>query len=82
MPDQTIYTDADEPKFYWMTLDPEHVGDLLLDASLTLGGYLTASIQLPSIGYLIGIVSQNDGGIIAYAVGEEHANQIVKALNA
>ena len=75
-------TDDDEYKFYWMALDPEHVGDFLLDASLTLGGYLTASIKLPNMGYLIGIVSQEDGGIIGYAIGEEHANQIVKALNA
>ena len=74
--------DDDEPAFYWMELDPEHVGDMLLDASLTLGGYLAASIKLPSIGYLIGIVSQEDGGIIGYAIGEEHATQIVKALNA
>jgi hypothetical protein len=73
--------DSDDFKFYWMVLDPEHVGDLLLDASLTIGGYLAASIKLPSIGYLIGIVSQDDGGIIGYAIGEEHANMIVKALN-
>lgn len=74
--------DDNEPKFYWMALDPEDIGDLLLDASLTIGGYLAASIKFPSIGYLIGIVSQDDGGIIGYAIGEEHADMIVKTLNA
>lgn len=32
-------------------------------------------------GDLVGIVSETDGGIIAYAIGEEHADEIVSKLN-
>jgi hypothetical protein len=32
-------------------------------------------------GELVGITSETEGGIIAYAIGQKHANQIVIALN-
>lgn len=56
----------DEPKFYWQELDNDNVHDLT-DSAYS--------------GYLFGIVSEKDGGIIAYANGEDHANEIVDALN-
>lgn len=72
----------DDPKFYWMYLEPPHVGDLMLDVSVTLDAHLMAGVEHLHAGVLFGIVSEDDGGIIAYAIGEEHANMIVKALNA
>lgn len=32
-------------------------------------------------GRLVGVVSEEDGGIIAYAIGEDHAATITNALN-
>lgn len=71
----------EDPQFYWMDLEPQNVGDLMLDVSVTLDAHLMAGVQHLHVGVLYGIVSEDDGGIIAYAIGEEHANQIVKALN-
>lgn len=61
-------TTVDEPEYHWMTLNREdHFTDL------------AASFFDDN---LYGIVSENiDGGIIAYAIGEEHAERIVEALN-
>ncbi len=33
-----------------------------------------------SLPNLIGVVSEKEGGIIAYAIGQEHADQIQQAL--
>lgn len=69
-----------EDDFYWMDLDPSNVGDLMLDISVTLSANLMAGVEHLHVGTLIGIVSEEDGGIIAYAIGEDHAEQITKAL--
>jgi len=58
-------TTQDPPAFDWQDLDPSNVHDLTDSAYA---------------GELLGIISETDGGIIAYANGTEHANQIVAAL--
>lgn len=72
----------DEPNFYSQDLDPENVADLTLDLAVTLSPSLMAGTHHLQAAPLIGIVSERDGGIIAYAIGDENADQIVAALNA
>jgi hypothetical protein len=60
--------------FEWMDLDNDNISDLLNSVSVTLCSYDDT--------ILYGIVSQSDGGIIAYALGFAHAVAIIEALNA
>lgn len=64
----TIQPNTDEePAYYWQDLDEEpNLRDLRDSADA---------------GDLYGIVSEEDGGIIAYANGVDHANLIVDALH-
>lgn len=55
----------DEPPFYFQDLDSTNGADLY---------------QSAMHGELRAIVSEADGGIIAYAIGPDHAVQIVAAL--
>lgn len=73
--------DNADPAYYTQTLDPDpHVADLLDNVADTLTSATRPYRRVPA--HLVGIASENDGGIIAYAIGEEHAAFIVKALNA
>lgn len=56
----------DDNNFDYMHLDEDNIADL------------GRSIYRNE---LYGIISENDGGIIAYAIGRDHANAIVRALN-
>lgn len=64
-PYEASLVNEDELPFNWMDLEQDNT----VDAA-------TSLIR----GKLFGIVSQDDGGIIAYAIGEDHAEQIVDAL--
>jgi hypothetical protein len=64
-------------EFDYQDLDYVNIADLMADASLTLG--TTSRVGERHI--LYGIVSESDGGIIAYAIGEDHARAIASALN-
>lgn len=57
----------DEPRFYSMSLDEENTAD---------------AIDSVSNDECIGIVDEQCGGIIAYAIGEPNAQRIVLALAA
>jgi hypothetical protein len=56
-----------KPNFYWMELEPININD--------------AKISFDD-NWMLGIVSEEDGGIIAYAIGLEHAQMIIEALSA
>jgi hypothetical protein len=56
-----------EPRFSTMDFNPE---DHLLDLE-----------KRVDFGEMVCIVDEEAGGIIAYAIGEEHAKMIVQALN-
>lgn len=65
-----------QDEFYTMPLDEENVADLLMHVAKTVTRYTPSREG----NVLYGIVSEADGGIIAYAIGDEHAQQIVAAL--
>lgn len=58
-------------------LDDGNVAAIMLSVVATLD-----ERTYPEFTPLVGIVSEKDGGIIAYALGYEHAVEIVKKLNA
>lgn len=62
--------------FDYQYLDDTNIADFLKTVSNTLSSYPSSDD-----GLLIGIVSEADGGIIAYALGREHADKIVSALH-
>lgn len=65
---------TDDPAFYVMDLDADpNIADLL-------GSVADTMRETPDDTGLYGIVSEEDGGIIAYAIGEAHANLIADAL--
>lgn len=67
-------SEDDDPPFWWMDLDEDpNLQDLQENITAT---------RENTEGALFGIVSEADGGIIAYAIGQEHANLIVDALKA
>lgn len=66
-----------ESNFDYQTLDTDiNIPDLLASTAATLVSEKAASDGL------WGITSETDGGIIAYAIGLDHATAIVRALNA
>jgi hypothetical protein len=69
----------EEAPFYAMDLDTDNVSDLLHDVSVTLSPNLFPGIENMNV-FLLGIVSAEAGGIIAYAIGDENADLIVTAL--
>lgn len=69
--------DEDERAIYWDWLDDVNVADLLVSTA----GSLVATPAMRPAGYpLIAVIDTEDGGIIAYAIGTEHADRIVAAL--
>ena len=64
----------DDPAFYSMDLDHLNMADLTHSMAETLSPLGTEDTAL------YGIVSERDGGIIAYAIGRAHAREIVVAL--
>lgn len=66
-----------DPPFYWMDLDHTNVADIARCMATTLSPLTNDDDDA-----LFGIVSEHDGGIIAYAIGLDHANEIVEALKA
>ena len=68
-------SDYDDPPFYVHdSLDKYNIADLLISCSDTLG-------NKPVESFLVGIISEKDGGIIAYAIGYENGERIVNALH-
>jgi hypothetical protein len=65
--------DNGDPRFWWMELDRANLYDLNDSVTAT-------AINCFDDKALIGIVDEAAGGIIAYAIGEEHANLITNAL--
>lgn len=73
----------EEYNFDYMDLEPSNVADLMLTVATTLDESLGAGLAaLRSEVPLVGITSETDGGIIAYAIGHAHADAIVRALRA
>jgi hypothetical protein len=68
----------EDPAFYWQYLDYVNVADVARVMAETLSPLHNDDDD----GGLYGIVSEEDGGIIAYAIGKPHAQQIVAALRA
>ena len=74
---------APEYNFDYQDLDEDNVADLLLNVAVTLSTTLSAGLApLRADAPLIGITSEEDGGIIAYAIGQDHADAMVRALRA
>lgn len=73
----------EEYNFDYIELEPDHVADLLLNLASTLSPMLGAGLApLNGEAPIVGITSETDGGIIAYAIGQAHADAIVSALRA
>jgi hypothetical protein len=69
----------DEPEVpYWVIdLDEDHLADVLVSVGIALRPTPTLG---PALAW--GVVSEEEGGIVAYAMSDEIARLIVKALNA
>lgn len=71
-----------DPRFWWLQLDKQqHIADLLINTAVTLDPVVSHRLAGPEIP-LYGIIDENEGGVIAYAIGADHANRIVNALEA
>ena len=57
-----------EPEFYYQDLDEDNIADLL-------------QVLRDQPGEVVGIVDENQGGIIAYALSRRFADEIVYALS-
>lgn len=61
--------ESDPERRFWLLDwdDADHANDL---------------VRTMRAGKLVGVVDENDGGIVAYVIGEEYAEKIVDALEA
>lgn len=71
------YVDHDDSRYDSMSLDPEHVADLLTNVVATLPRHAPESDKGPE---LIGLID-TDEGIIGYIIGQENADKLVALLN-
>lgn len=70
-----------DSRFYVMDMEDSHLGDLLHDIAEMLRPYSTAlGDPMDPRHVLTAIVDEEDGGIIAYAIGEANARRIAVAL--
>lgn len=68
-------------RFYAMPLEEAHVADMLLNVAASLDQSLMAGLApIKADSPLVAIVDEDDGGIIAYAIGESNAQRVVVAL--
>lgn len=78
-----VYPEDEGDRYSTMEIDKENVADLLGNVAATLRPSAGFERRRDRTGQfpLVGVVDDEAGGIVAYAIGDEHAERIAAALN-
>lgn len=71
----------DGPRFWTQEIETMNVADLLVNLAVTTDPVVSHRLLGGDVA-LVGVVDDEHGGIVAYAIGDENADRIAAALEA